>query len=218
MIGNPVNYDKEYNGNSPIWGKSKLDNCLRRYLNLLEGKNILDLGIGEGQNSIALSEFGYNVTGVDYSANSFEICKNNSSNIKLIQEDIRNYNIEKNKYSLIMSRMVLHFLHKEDVHKIINNIKTNLMPHGLVYIDIFSTNDPGLLMKENNPNFSKIDNNIFHNHLDDTYISYFSKDEILELFSDFTTILISDEYSLDLSHGDPHYHGLIKYIGRKEAK
>ena len=43
MIGNPVNYDKEYNGNSPIWGKSKLDNCLRRYLNLLEGKNILDL-------------------------------------------------------------------------------------------------------------------------------------------------------------------------------
>ena len=50
---------------------------------------------------------------------------------------------------------------------------------------------------------------------DNTYSSYFSKKEILELFSDFNTILISDEYSMDLGHGNPHYHGIIKYIGQK---
>ena len=41
------------------------------------------------------------------------------------------------------------------------------------------------------------------------------EEEILKLFSDFTTISISDEYSLDLFHGEPHYHGIIKYIGQK---
>ena len=43
----------------------------------------------------------------------------------------------------------------------------------------------------------------------------FLKNEILEIFSDFTTISIIDEYSLDIEHGTPHYHGLIKYIGKK---
>ena len=27
---------------------------------------------------------------------------------------------------------------------------------------------------------------------------------------------IIQEYSLDLGHGEPHYHGVIKYIGKKE--
>lgn len=38
---------------------------------------------------------------VDYSTKSLEICKNNSSNIELVQDDIRNYYIEKDKYDLI---------------------------------------------------------------------------------------------------------------------
>ena len=47
-------------------------------------------------------------------------------------------------------------------------------------------------------------------------MSYFTKKEILDLFADFKTIMISNEFSLDLSHDNPHYHGTIKYIGRKE--
>lgn len=215
MVGNPVDYDKKYNDNSRMWGKSNLDMVLKKYLKLLEGKNVLDLGIGEGQNSIVLSELGYNVTGVDYSIKSLEICKSNSFNIKLIQDDIRNFNIEKDKYNLIMSSYVLHFLHKNDVYNIIKNIKANIKQNGLIYISVFSINDPSLYRKENSNNFDKLDNNIFHKKSDDTYTSYFSKYEILEFFSDFTTILITDEYSMDLAHGKPHYHGIIKYIGRK---
>ena len=69
-----------------------------------------------------------------------------------------------------------------------------------------------------NNDFKKLDNNIFHNTLNDNYMSYFTKDEILELFNGFETILILDEYSLYLSHGEPHYHGIIKYIGKKFSK
>ena len=215
MIGNPIDYDKKYIDNSPLWGKSILDNDIKRYLKLLEGKTVLDLGIGEGQNSITLSELGYNVTGVDCSKKALDICKNKSSNIKLVESDIRNFNIEQNKYDFIMSRCVLHFLHKNDVYNIIKNIKNNLKPSGLVYISVFSTDDPSLKFKIRTPDFDTLENNVFHKVLDNTYSSYFSKKEILELFSDFNTILISDEYSMDLGHGNPHYHGIIKYIGQK---
>ncbi len=218
MIGNPINYDKIYNDNQALWSKPSLDAELKRYIKLLNGKNVLDLGVGEGQNSVALAESGYNVTGVDISGKALEICKSNFSNINILKEDIRTFNIIPNNFDLIMSRCVFHFLHKNDVISIINNIKNNLNPNGLVYILVFSTNDPGIKKKYNNPNFDILENNVFHNLSDDTYKSYFSKNEILELFSDFETIFISDEYSLDLSHGKPHYHGYIKYIGQKITK
>ena len=215
MIGNPVNYNKKYVGNSPLWSNSSLDNNLKRYLMLLNGKNILDLGIGEGQNSIILSQLGYKVTGVDYSKKALDICKKNCSNIELVEKDIRDFDIPSNKYDLIMSRCVLHFLHKSDIYAIIKNIKNNIKANGLVYISVFSTNDPGLKFKHNSPDFDTLENNVFHKISDNTYSSYFSKDEILDLFSGFNTVLISDEYSIDLSHGTPHYHGIIKYIGEK---
>lgn len=215
MIGNAIDYDKKYKDTNPIWNNTKMDIELKKYLKLLNGKNILDLGIGEGKNSIILSELGYNVTGVDYSKKALEICKNNCPNIKLIQSDIRKYNIENNIYHLIMSRFAMQFLHKKDVYTIIKNIKSNLLTGGLVYISVFSIDDPGYDKKMNNSDFVALDNDVFYKKTDNTYSSYFTKNEIMKLFSEFETISVSDEYNLDLSHGQPHYHGIIKYIGKK---
>ena len=140
MIGNPVNYDKKYKGEFPIH-PAKLDWDLKRYLNLIPGKEVLDLGIGQGRNSIPLVELGYNVTGIDYSTKCLEICKNNCPELNLIQSDIRTFPIEKNKYDLISSRCVLHFFHKEDTYKTIKTIKDGLKENGLVYIHVFSLED-----------------------------------------------------------------------------
>ena len=136
MIGNPVNYDKKYKENFPIY-PAKLDCALKRYLNLIPGKEVLDLGIGQGRNSIPLVKLGFHVTGVDYSTKCLEICKNNCPELNLIQSDIRTFPIEKNKYDLISSRYVLHFFHKDDTYQIIKNIKENLKTNGLVYIHVF---------------------------------------------------------------------------------
>lgn len=214
MIGNPVNYDKKYKGEFPIH-PVKLDLDLKRYLNLLPGNEVLDLGIGQGRNSISLVELGYNVTGVDYSTKCLEICKNNCPKLNLIQSDIRAFPIEKNKYDLISSRYVLHFFHKDDTYKIIKNIKENLKSNGLVYISVFSLEDPKLIRHTNSPNFEILENNIFHHTVNDTYVSFFAKNEILDLFSDFKTISIAEEYCLDLGGDTPHYSGIIKYIGQK---
>ena len=61
---------------------------------------------------------GFNVTGVDLSNTALEACKD-VPNLTFVQDDIRNFKIDKNKYSLIISRCVLHFLHKDDVQEII---------------------------------------------------------------------------------------------------
>ena len=88
MIGNPVDYDKKFKENFPKF-PAKLDLELKRYLNLVPGKEVLDLGIGQGRNSIPLTELGFNITGVDYSTKCLEICKNTCKKLNLVQSDIR---------------------------------------------------------------------------------------------------------------------------------
>ena len=214
MIGKPVDYDKKFKNNFPIF-PAKLDFELRKYLNLIPGKEVLDLGIGQGRNSIPLAELGFNVTGVDYSAKCLEICKNTCDKLNLVQCDIRNFNIEKDKYDLIQSRFVLQFLHKEDSYEIIKNIKSNIKINGIVYIYVFSLNDPKYQKNSISSEFELLENNIFHNKIADTYISFFTKEEILNLFEDFKTICICDEYRLELDRETPYYAGFIRYIGQR---
>ena len=214
MIGKPVDYDNKFKDEFPIF-PAKLDYELKTYLNLIPGKEVLDLGIGQGRNSIPLSELGFNVTGVDYSTKCLDICMANCPKLNLIHSDIRNFHIEKNKYDLIQSRFVLHFLHKNDSYEIIKNIKNNIKLNGIVYIYVFSLNDPKYEKNINSKEFELLENNIFHHKTSNTYVSFFTRDEIQNLFKDFKTICISDEYRFDIGHDKPHYHGFIKYIGQK---
>ena len=213
MVGKPFDFDKK-DGSYFSVKYTHIDKILKSYLCLLPGKNILDLGIGTGKNSVYLSSHGYNVVGVDYSNKATKFLNDNYPNIKTYNIDIRHFEIEPNKFDLIMSLNVLHFLHKDDVHVIIDDIKYNLCKNGIVYISVFSLDDPKLKFIKNDF-FEILDNHICHKLYDDTYVSFFSKNEILELFKDFKTLYISDEYFLDNTHGSPHFHGIIKYIGQK---
>lgn len=214
MIGNPVDYDKKFKENFPKF-PAKLDIELKRYLNLVPGKEVLDLGIGQGRNSIPLAELGFNVTGVDYSTKCLEICKNTCNKLNLVQSDIRTFDIKKDKFDMILSGYVLHFLHKNDSYQIIKNIKNNIKDHGIVYISVFSLEDPRFNKHSTSSDFEILDNNILHNIVNDTYVSFFSKDEVLNLFSDFKTIFVSEEYCLEQNIETPRYAGVIKYIGQK---
>ena len=214
MIGNPVDYDKKFKENFPKF-PAKLDLELKRYLNLVPGKEVLDLGIGQGRNSIPLAELGFNVTAVDYSTKCLEICKNTCNKLNLVKSDIRTFDIEKDKYDMILSGYVLHFLHKNDSYQIIENIKNNIKNNGIVYISVFSLEDPRFNKPSTSSDFEILDNNILHNKVNDTYVSFFSKDEVLNLFSDFKTIFISEEYCLEQNVETPRYAGVIKYIGQK---
>lgn len=214
MIGNPVDYDKKFKENFPKF-PAKLDLELKRYLSLVPGKEVLDLGIGQGRNSIPLAELGFNITGVDYSTKCLEICKNTCNKLNLVKSDIRTFDIEKDKYDIILSGYVLHFLHKNDSYQIIENIKNNIKNNGIVYISVFSLEDPRFNKPSTSSDFEILDNNILHNKVNDTYVSFFSKDEVLNLFSDFKTIFISEEYCLEQNVETPRYAGVIKYIGQK---
>lgn len=81
-------------------------------------------------------------------------------------------NRKKNKYDLILSRCVLHFLHKNDSYQIMQNIKNNIKCNGLVYIHVFSLEEPKFIRNSRSSDFETFDNNILNNKINDTYVSF----------------------------------------------
>ena len=85
-------------------------------------------------------------------------------------------------------RQVLHFLHKNDSYQIIKNIKNNIKNNGIVYISVFSLEDPKFSKYSTSSDFEILDNNILHNKVNDTYVSFFSKDEEMCIRDRFISI------------------------------
>lgn len=103
----------------------------------------LDLGCGAGVDAKYLAENGFKVTAVDNNAQAINqtkrVCKGLDVEVK--EADVINFEIESEKYSLIISWNTLPFLKKEDSKKVLDNIKKGLIKGGFFIFSIFGEKD-----------------------------------------------------------------------------
>lgn len=211
-------WEKDYTEVKDLWGLDP-EWTLIQYENLVPKGKILDLGIGEGRNikKFALNS-DYEIEGVDISPTAIKRCEGVLKKIKckynLHCTDLLDYSIDLNKYSLIISTCTLNFLKKSEVFKLIKDIKNGLIKGGIVYIRVFSKTDPRYAILKKN--YNVIETDTFYIKERDSYITYFDKGEILNLFNnEYEIICCKEEYSLDFGHGDKHYHGNIEIMAKK---
>lgn len=209
-------WEKAYRSVESLWGL-KPDHILIEYASLVPKGKVLDLGIGEGRNSLFFAKMGYEVEGVDISQTAIERCieraKNMNLKVKAEVRDLKEVDIPQGRYSLIIAAWVLNFFKKTEVEEISAKIKNGLKKDGFVYIGIFSLDDPGY--ERAKKILEVVEENTFYSPKRDSFIHYFTKDEILSLFADFKVIYYAQGTELDLDHGERHYHGFIMYMGQK---
>ena len=101
--------------------------CAEFLKNYPKQKKLLDLGCGQGRDSVYFSSLSYDVTALDYSSQALL-----SLSQQTILSDIRDINqyFKSNSLDVIYSNEVLHFLTKEDAMKLINRILIILKPCG----------------------------------------------------------------------------------------
>lgn len=116
-----------------------------RTLNYIQKGKVLDLGAGNGVNSIFLTKKGFKVTAIDKSKEQIsrliELSNKESIKINYIIEDIRKYE-PKEKFDLIISIATLHFLEKKEIINVIEKIKNNTKKNGLNVISVFTKENP----------------------------------------------------------------------------
>jgi len=210
-------WEKTYQNTKQLWG-SNPDSKLMQYFDLIKRGNLLDLGIGEGRNALPFTFEGFNIDGVDITETALNRCKENLNKknlvINLVNSDLREYDIKKDTYTLIIVANVLNFFRKSEIKIIIEKIKEGLKEDGVVYLNIFSTLEPRYkLMKTSE---KQVEKNTFYIEEKESYIHYFTQEEINSYFSEFELFCCSEGLEYYYSHGNPHYHGGIEFMARKK--
>lgn len=146
------------------WAKKRsslpvYDLWLDEYKDILEknkDSEILDLGCGNGANTLYLSERGYNVLSCDFSKEALANIEKYIPNTKTMYLDMRNtFPIEDNKYSLVIADLCLHYFDNETTIRIMNEIKRILKDGGILLARVATVNDynfgagQGRMLEEN---------------------------------------------------------------------
>ena len=197
-----MKYNKIYKNNSNVWGDDPNKLLQRIYSQVDAGSEFLDLGCGQGRDTLFMLKNGFKVTAVDNSREgikkikeSVKVEKLSISDINLLCKNIKIFKIEKNKYTIINAFNSLQFLFKKDALKLIKEIKKAIKKEGYIIISGFTAKT------------AAIDSRCF-----------FKPQELKKIFSDFNIISYEEKMILDKGHPGkpkPHKHNVVKMIAQK---
>ena len=112
------------------------NNQIDRFAKTLHGKVILDVGCGGGRDIPAFLQRGYQVEGIDFSAQTIKKCKEQFPNVNFFEGDIRKMKLTKEKYDGLWASASLLNLKKSDVPKALSEFKRVLKKDGKLYISV----------------------------------------------------------------------------------
>jgi 2-polyprenyl-3-methyl-5-hydroxy-6-metoxy-1,4-benzoquinol methylase len=108
------------------------------------GARALEVGCGAGQIGRLIAGFGYDVTGIDISAEAIALCnaaKNGSSGIYYEVANSLTYRSPE-QFDLVVDFMHIHDIHKDMFSQYIHNIDSLLKCGGNLLISTFTLDDP----------------------------------------------------------------------------
>ncbi|WP_079479076.1 class I SAM-dependent methyltransferase [Halobacillus salinus] len=218
MQGNKGLWEQRYaKEDDTLWGLKPVG-TLVDYESLVDSNGrVLDLGMGEGRNGLYFAAKGFEAEGIDISETAVDrslvYAEEYGLAIKTEVNDLISCEIEENAYSLIILANVLNFFRDDEIEHILDKAKKGLIEGGLLYIQAFDRNDPGF--EVNRQKSQQVTESTFYRPRSDSYVHFFTKNELESHFEGYQTIRASETYLLDVSHGEPHYHSTIEMFVRK---
>ena len=185
-----------------------LDNYLNS--NPITG-HALDLGCGEGRDTIPLLKRGFLVTAVDISQVAIakllsrkELTPGMERALTTIVTDVLCFNWPTENYDLVLAVTLIDHLDTEHIPDICRKMVQATKENGLIFVEVHTDRDPAVTGEGPISEFSS---QIKH---------YFAANELLNLFSPYLKILIyEDRLEWDYDHGEPHKHGFASLLGQK---
>ncbi|MBI9014959.1 MAG: methyltransferase domain-containing protein [Clostridiales bacterium] len=101
----------------------------------------LDLGCGEGQDSIFLKQSGFNVTAIDTSKvaldNLLELAKDYNVELDVVHSDIKTFKFDK-QYDFVLAEGSIHFLKNDQIKPFIRTLQDNTNVNGVHSLEFFN--------------------------------------------------------------------------------
>lgn len=205
-------FDKVYNKNELIFGNTPSQMLVDFLQNNQLIGNALDLGCGEGRDTILLLNMGFSVRAIDKSKIAIQKIQ---SRLDLTEEmrnrlstevvDLIDYKWPFKNFDLIIAVTVLDHMEENEAKAVCKNLIKSAKSGAYIFVQVHSDRDPAI--KGDGP-VSEFASQIKH---------YYGANELIKIFLPCLRILkYDDSIEWDLDHGRPHKHGFITLIGCKE--
>jgi len=212
-----MDYDIIYSLNDNYFGYEP-ERILRNYYHLINVKKpVLDIGAGQGRNSVFLGREGYTVHALEPSrigTNAvYEIARLEHLAIKVINNDFKSFEAPTG-YSGILIFGLLQSLSWSDINLLAEKAGQWSQSGSLLFITAFSPADPAFSEK------ARLLKNVGRNSFIDSherYFTYFEAQEILDLFPHEEVIYQWTGAGPVHRHGEGpfHQHGLVQLVLRR---
>jgi len=148
-------YDKsvnfsEKNDEYPFAGYKDVLNYIYNQLREKNSANVLDIGFGTGVLTTQLYNYGYSITGLDFSSNMIDIAKQKMPQATLINWDFSKGlpdEIKKYHFDFIISTYAIHHLTDKEKINFINSLFPLLNKNGKIFLGDVSFQTRNLLEK-----------------------------------------------------------------------
>jgi len=137
-----------------------------KFMNLLTGKKILDVGCGSGEHSLWFANQGLDVTAFDLSPEMVEFARGNGVNAHV--RDMEDIDFEESSFDGVWVVASLLHLKKENVPKVISSFSKILNKKGVLFIVLKEGNGDGMIKDTQNASTSR-------------YFSYWQEKELLKV-------------------------------------
>lgn len=198
---------------------------LKKFLNAIPKGNAIDIGTGNGHNSIFLAQNGFAVEAIDTDSSKIkalnDIAEKSELKIDAKNIDVRKFDFSKKQYNLVLAMQSLVFIKKSEFQEVINNIKKALNSNGVIILISFTTDDASFKrLKQTSP---EVEKNTFQTNDTKQYWQFFEKDELKKYFKEdnFDILFYEEQATQDEPHEgspSPHIHGIAKIVARKKAR
>lgn len=190
---------------------------------LPENALILDVGAGEGKDSVFFASLGHQVSAVETSIDATEtmrksIAKKKDLNIKIIVEDITEMNLKPDKYDLIFANRSLQFMSRTQRNELFDKFRVSIKKGGLIAISQFTVEEPVWKQLQSNKEYAI---SLCTLKFRDQVMNFAQLGEYTQLFIEDHIIYHSEGRIEDEGHPgaeQPHTHEIVSVIAKIVSK
>lgn len=196
-------YENKYSSEDYYWGLNPSPTCLNvlRFKPPEKPYKLLELGCGEGRNSIFFARNGYQVTTFDLAQAGVDktnkLADKLGLNVNAFKADILDFRLEE-KFDIIFSTGNLQYLPPELREEVFQNYKNFTNPDGIHMLSVFVKKPFVAPAPEKETNFHK-----------------WYSGELFRLYHDWKIEYCTEEIFDCMSSGVPHKHATNRILSRK---
>lgn len=137
-----TDYEERYKQNDYYWGLNPNSMCyeIMKLRPPIKPYRVLDMGCGEGKDSVFLAKNGYIVSAFDVADSGLEkareLAERNNVHVNFFKADILDY-MPDMTFDIIYSSGVFHYIPPELRQELIDNLKSHTSENGLHAINVF---------------------------------------------------------------------------------